>query len=194
MNALEYVCSKCTRPSLKPSAHVFTPRDSETFDEYIAQFSEWSSVGGKGHFSGRELLTLKRLEEVAPVPKRSWWPRIIPALWIAEQARANFGPISIGNGYRPRDLNRRVGGARLSTHITFRALDLDLVESSPEIRREFYLWGASFFLEHGEALSMGIGFYAPWGGNRLHVDGGRTWGRPAAWKKKYAQPLLDSVR
>jgi uncharacterized protein YcbK (DUF882 family) len=120
---------------------------------------------------------------------------IIPTLWIAEEMRAEIGPLLIGNGYRPKDLNKKVGGAKFSTHIDFRALDLDLPNiHDVGLRRTFYDLAGHMYVVHGTALKMGVGFYAPHGGTRVHVDTGRGWGRPACWEPKYAKAILASIR
>ena len=96
------------------------PEPNETLDAYL-------QAHGVEHFSAREILTLRRAGVTVDAPPRSWWPRIIPTLELAEMLRAEVGhPLIVGNGYRPNPWNRKVGGARRSPHLFFRALDLDL--------------------------------------------------------------------
>lgn len=173
------------------------PEPDATLDEYIQSY-------GIEHFSAKECRTLRRLQVTAPEPPRGLWANIIPTLWLAEELRKRmnadhgtaeeFG-LAVGNGYRPKDLNRRAGGARRSRHITFSALDLDLPHSiarNPAAQTALYAIACEIFLEHGEEYGMGLGLYRPWGGRRVHIDTGRR--RPAHWKRRYTKPLLESLR
>jgi hypothetical protein len=163
------------------------PKSGESLDAYI-------KAHGVSHFSAREILTLRRLGETVKAPPSSKWPNIIPALLIAENIRAELGcPLIVGNGYRPEPFNSRVGGAKNSQHLHFRALDLDLPRShrSPELQEEFYRVAAEIYLEHGAALKMGLGLYRAWKGTRVHVDAGY---RRRHWKKEFTAPLLDSLK
>jgi hypothetical protein len=149
---------------------------------------------GIQNFSAREVLTMRRLGVTVDPPPRDWWPRIIPALKIAEELRTGLGhPLIVGNGFRPPAENKRAGGARRSQHLFFRAIDLDLPRSakSRENQEAFYEGAARLFLLRGEELRMGLGLYRPWGGTRVHIDCGF---RRRHWSKKYTTPLLESLR
>ncbi len=146
------------------------------------------------HFSETEILTMRRLGKKMKLPPRSFWPRIIPTLLIAEEIRAAVGhPLIVGNGYRPEPFNSQVGGAKKSTHLSFRALDLDLPRGhkSLEDQEEFYRVTASIYLDRGHDLKMGLGLYRSWRGARVHIDTGY---RRRDWKKEFTRPLLESLR
>lgn len=157
------------------------PYPSETLDAYLVR-------QGITHFSARECRTLRRIGVIAPEPRRAWWPRIVPAGRFAEDLRAAMGhPLWVGNGYRPRALNRRVGGASRSAHVGFWALDLDLPpeHDDAENRRRFYRAAVGLWLD-GDRL--GLGLYSS--GSRVHVDGRRR----RYWRKKIVRPILESMR
>jgi len=96
------------------------PKPAETLGQYLHEM-------GIEHFTAPELLRMRRAAIDVPEPPRDWWPRMIPTLRAAEWVRHRMDhPIIVGNGYRPEPFNSRVGGARRSQHLYFRALDLDL--------------------------------------------------------------------
>ena len=67
------------------------PGPNETLDQYLR-------AHGVHHFSAREILTLRRAGVTVDPPPRSWWPRIIPTLELAEMLRAEVGhPLVVGN-------------------------------------------------------------------------------------------------
>jgi len=160
-----------------------TPHVIESLDDYLERV-------GIVHFTGREVRTLRRLGHIARPPSSELWPRIIPALALAEELREQMGcPLIVGNGYRPRALNRRVGGSRNSQHIHFRALDLDLPSEQAHRGREFQECAAALWLNHGEQLRMGLGFY--YRRTRVHIDCGF---RRRYWKRRYVKPILEGLR
>ncbi len=145
--------------------------------------NEFIQFHGIEHFTGDETLQLLRLGETAPVPPKSMWQNILPALRLAEEIRELVGhPLVVGNGYRPRALNKRAGGARNSQHIYYRALDLDLPRSLAGLRQyqsTLYAAVATVFLRHPN-MKIGFGIYRRNAGNRVHIDAGGRW-RRAAW-------------
>ena len=160
----------------------------------MTRLDEFLKDSGIQNFSAREVLTLRRLGVTVDPPPEDWWPRIVPALKVAEDIRAHLGhPLIIGNGFRPPAENKRAGGARRSQHLFFRAIDLDLPRKSKtrEHQEEFYEIAAAIFLERGEDLKMGLGLYRPWRGSRVHIDCGF---RRRHWSKRYTSPLLESLR
>lgn len=164
-----------------------TPNAQETLDAYL-------QAHGIKNFSAREILTLRRLGVTVDEPPRSWWPRIIPTLELAEMLRAEVGHgLIVGNGYRPNPWNKKVGGARNSQHLHFRALDLDLPRGhkTREHQERFYEAAGSIFLDHGERYKMGLGLYRLHRGTRVHIDAGY---RRRSWSRKYVKPLLDSLK
>lgn len=162
--------------------------------EHLNQF-----LIGEGieHFTGLETLKLRRMGITAPVPPVGWWPRIIPALRIAERIREELGhSLIIGNGYRPKDLNKRVGGAKNSQHLWYRALDLDLPNSHRSKAEKYALYEAAAVAYNilGHEYKMGFGIYSAKRGTRVHIDCGwkrRCWGGDG---KKWVRDLLASVR
>lgn len=168
---------------------VCAPREGESPDDYLNRH-------GITHFTFEETLRLRRAGLIAPMPPRHWLPRIIPALWFAEALREALGglPVSVGNGFRPSprhpelrdypDLNGRVGGARRSKHIGYRALDLDPHRSLTvhDVRDA----AARLYYEIYRDVVVGLGFYS-WS-RRVHIDIGPndpvSWGdrvRDAVW-------------
>jgi uncharacterized protein YcbK (DUF882 family) len=102
------------------------------------------------------------------------WHNIIPTLHIAEVLRAEFGPTKVNSGYRDPDYNAQVGGAPISLHVYFNALDLVPRDGTPED------W--SKYLKHTYRLNLlgGIGLYPTF----LHIDTRKlVFGRaPAFWR------------
>lgn len=163
------------------------PMSDETLDAYLLRM-------GVQHFKGRELLRMRRMGVDVPEPPRDWWPRIIPTMRVAEMLRDIMGHgLVVGNGYRPRDLNRQAGGSRNSQHIHFRAVDLDLPngQHSSGNRKRFYEAAVSLWLTLGDTYKIGIGLYSPRGGSRVHIDTGYKRRR---WDRKYVDPIAKGLR
>lgn len=174
-----------------------------TYEQTIEDLDLYLERKGITHFSAVECLTLRRLGVQAPVPPVSMWENILPALELAEKIRAAVGhPLVIGNGYRPTELNNRVGGARKtpwspgSQHLYFRALDIDLPGNhrSRAEQEALYESAACIYLTYGKSMKMGLGIYRPHRGPRVHIDCGwrmRCWGGPS---KRWVNDLLAEVR
>lgn len=146
------------------------------------------------HFSAKELCSMRKANNALAIPPREFWPRIVPTLLLAEEIRSLIEcPLYVGNGYRPRDYNKVVGGSRSSQHIQFRALDLDLPRSrkSVSMQENLYEAAAELYLTKGKKLKMGLGLYRHNRGSRIHIDTGHSYRH---WKKKYTKPLLESLR
>ncbi len=172
----------------------FKPKEPQPMTNSITTLDDFLKDAGIKHFSAKEVLTLRRLGVTVDPPPRDWWPRMLPTLDIAEKIRAELGhPLIVGNGFRPEPYNSRVGGARRSQHLFFRALDLDLPRShkSESNQRDFYEVAGRIFLDIGRTAKMGLGLYRLHRGTRVHVDTGY---RRRHWKRKYTAPLLDSLR
>lgn len=146
---------------------------------------------GIEHFTPREVCSMRKAKNAIAIPPSKYWERIIPALKLAEELRAIVGPLYVGNGYRPRDYNKAVGGSWRSQHIQFRALDLDLIERGVVNQETFYEEACKIFLDRGKELKMGLGLYRPWRGTRIHIDIGYSFRH---WEKKYTKPILKSLR
>lgn len=166
---------------------VRNPKKGESLDEYI-------EAHGIRNFSASELLRMRRAGITVPAPRRALWPRIIPTLKLAEMMRDVLGhPLIIGNGYRPEPYNSRVGGAKNSQHLHFRAVDIDLPigRKSREEQERFYETACSIYLDLGSEYKIGLGLYRPWRGTRVHIDTGY---RKRRWKRDYVDPILESIR
>ena len=152
------------------------------------------------HFSFAETLRLRRAGKTAPRPPWHWTPRIIPALWFAEEFRMRLNrasrqpvTVGIGNGFRPSprhpelrsfpDSNGRVGGSRRSKHIIYRALDLDPSRNvSAELARDT---AADIFTEIRDSVVVGMGFYKL--SSRVHIDIGPS--EPVSWGDRVRDAL-----
>ncbi len=163
----------------------------------MKELNKFLKANGIKHFSAKEVLTLARAGIVAPVPPKRMWKNILPALMLAEAIRKKMGcPLLVGNGYRPKALNKQVGGSKRSQHITFRALDLDLPKKhqSRAKQERFYKVAAEMYLNLGKEFKIGLGIYRPNKGTRIHIDCGwwrRYWGGPG---KQWARDLLTENR
>lgn len=79
---------------------------------------------GVRYFKAHELILQRQWGEHAR-PPRHFLPRILPAVLLADEIRDELrAPIRVSSGYRTPDYNRHVGGAPVSEHMAFRALDL----------------------------------------------------------------------
>lgn len=93
-----------------------------------AQFTDWFDKQRFRHFQAYEFT--RYFEAVRRgvrngVPPRSLWPNLVEVLRVADDLRESFGrPCLILSSYRSADFNRAVGGAPMSHHLAFRALDL----------------------------------------------------------------------
>jgi len=149
------------------------------------------------HFKPHEFVYSARLGVVVEYPDFPILYRIMPAVVFAEKVRREFDiPILIGNGYRPKELNKRVGGARNSQHTHFRAADLDLSHSAPwQLCKDFYRFGVEYHqTQEAKESKMGIGLYGRGGGNRLHIDFGyryRFWG---GFRGSYYKEIRKAMR
>jgi len=171
----------------KQTLNVEAPRENDSFHDYISRHAP-------GDFAAHELIVMVRSHIITGVPPSKMWPNIIPTIAVAQELRNRMGhPLIVGNGYRPKALNKRVGGARRSKHITFQALDLDLpMDRRSRANQElFYASAVEIFLDFGIKLKMGLGLYRHWRGTRVHIDTGC---RRRYWSRKYVKPLIESMR
>jgi hypothetical protein len=158
------------------------------------------------NFTAREICSMRKANNALAIPPASMWNNIIPTLILAEKLSSRMGeylglerlPLFVGNGYRPKDYNKAVGGEPGSTHIMFRALDLDLLSkySNAHTQEIFYREACKLFLEAPKDLYMGLGLYRPHRGTRIHIDTGyaNRWKRPGYWKKKWVKPILEELK
>jgi uncharacterized protein YcbK (DUF882 family) len=108
----------------------------------------------------------------SPPPKRLW-KNIVATLRVVDEVRASFGkPCRILSSYRSPDYNQAVGGASLSQHLEFNALDIVFDGVSPQrVYDQLIEWRKAGKFTGGLGLYPSSGF--------VHID---TRGRNATWK------------
>ncbi len=94
---------------------------------------------------------------------------------MVDELRASFGkPCRILSSYRSPDYNRALGGASLSQHLEFTALDIAFDGVSPkQVYDQLVQWRKAGKFTGGLGLYPSSGF--------VHID---TRGRNATWKGK----------
>jgi N-acetylmuramoyl-L-alanine amidase len=108
-------------------------------------------------------------------PPQPLWKNIVPVLRVVDELRESYGrPCRILSSYRSPAYNKAVGGAPLSQHKEFSALDIAFDGVSPQRVYERLLeWR-----QQGK-FSGGLGLYPSSG--FVHID---TRGRNSTWKGK----------
>ena len=155
---------------------------------------------GIEHFTGREVCTMRRAGILVDAPPEEWWPRIVPALKLAEDLREMLGhPLIVGNGYRPAALNRQVGGSQRSRHITFHAVDLDLPRSHSRLDDQIALYREAVLMFDGlrnlEPGGIGLGLYGRRSyGTRVHIDAGSGRWRDAVWSRTVYKAVKQRIK
>ena len=172
----------------KPIA-VGDPKDPELASLLQQMRDEWASSGVRvDWFDPVELTTMRKAPgRPVAIPPREYWQRMARTLLVVQELRAELGPLTVYNGYRPADYNKAVGGAKGSRHQWFEAVDMYPTSGEAAQRRTLARAAALLFLRRGHELAMGFGVY---GTNTpsVHVDTGhkrRTWGD--------AQHFIDQV-
>jgi uncharacterized protein YcbK (DUF882 family) len=93
-------------------------------------FSGWFAAQGFRHFGADEFesyFVAQRKGVKNSQPPKRLWKNIVPTLRIVEELRESFGkPCRILSSYRSPDYNKTVGGAPLSQHKEFTALDITI--------------------------------------------------------------------
>ncbi len=107
------------------------------------------------------------------VPPAELWPDVVPTLQLLADLRSQGLLVGAhaASGYRTGDYNHCEGGSSASRHLSNRAIDLDLPETSAsQVEALCVAWH-----KQGPARKWGLGFYSP---ARVHLDtaGFRTWG------------------
>lgn len=143
-----------------------------------SSFSEWFAAQQFRHFGADEFTSYfvrERKGVKNSKPPRQLWKNIVPALRIVDELRESFGkPCRILSSYRSPAYNKAVGGAPLSQHKEFTALDITFDGVSPQRVYERLLeWR-----QQGK-FSGGLGLYPSSG--FVHID---TRGRNSTWKGK----------
>ena len=141
-------------------------------------FTDWFNARGFRHFKASEFtsyFTARRNGVKNNPPPKPLWNNIVPTLRIVDDLRESFGkPCRILSSYRSPDYNRAVGGAPLSQHMEFRALDIAFDGVSPQrVYDRLMEWREAGRFTGGLGLYRSSGF--------VHID---TRGGNADWKGK----------
>jgi N-acetylmuramoyl-L-alanine amidase len=144
----------------------------------MSKFSDWFDSQKFQHFSASEFesyFAAQRKGVKNSAPPRPLWKKIIPTLRIVDELRESFGkPCRILSSYRSPTYNKAVGGAPLSQHKEFTALDIAFDGVSPQsVYDRLIKWR-----QQGK-FSGGLGIYPTSG--FVHID---TRGRNSTWKGK----------
>jgi hypothetical protein len=138
---------------------------------YLRDFDAYLRGHGITRFTSRELCPVGRTRGAVALqaPPCALWVNIIATAQLAQEAREAFGrPMTVTSGYRDPAYNRAIGGATMSTHVEFRAMDVHIPGISP---RQLYDW----FDAHAESQRIGLGVYSS---GFVHID---TRGTRARW-------------
>jgi uncharacterized protein YcbK (DUF882 family) len=144
----------------------------------MSPFSDWFESQKFKHFGAREFesyFAAQRKGVTNSAPPRQMWNNIVPALRIVDELRASFGkPCRILSSYRSPDYNKAVGGAALSQHLKFTALDIAFTGVSPQ-----HVYDRLIEWRKAGKFTGGIGLYPSSG--FVHID---TRGNNATWRGK----------
>ena len=139
-------------------------------------FTEWFTAQGFRHFGAAEFTSYFARERNGvknSQPPKSLWKNIMPTLRIVDELRDSFGkPCTILSSYRSPGYNKTVGGASLSQHKEFTALDIAFDGVSPQqVYDQLIEWRKAGKFTGGLGLYLSSGF--------VHID---TRGPNATWK------------
>jgi uncharacterized protein YcbK (DUF882 family) len=139
-------------------------------------FTVWFTAQKFRHFGATEFesyFAAQRKGVTNSAPPQRLWKNIVPTLRIVDDLRESFDkPCTILSSYRSPDYNKTVGGASLSQHMEFKALDVSLKGVSPQrVYDRLLEW------RRAGRFTGGIGIY-PLSGF-VHID---TRGRNATWR------------
>ena len=141
-------------------------------------FSDWFAAQRFRNFGAGEFTSYFARERKGvknSLPPRRIWKNIVPVLRIVDELRDSFGKsCTILSSYRSPDYNKTVGGAPLSQHLEFKALDIAFDGISPQrVYDRLLEWRKAGKFIGGLGLYPSSGF--------VHID---TRGRNATWKGK----------
>jgi uncharacterized protein YcbK (DUF882 family) len=139
-------------------------------------FTDWFNKQGFRHFKAGEFtsyFSAVRRKVKNSTPPKKLWPNIVPALRVVDELRESFGkPCQILSSYRSPEYNRAVGGASLSQHKEFKALDIAFDGVTPkQVYDRLIEWRKAGKFTGGLGLYPSSGF--------VHID---TRGSNATWK------------
>ena len=137
--------------------------------------TDWFNAQGIRHFSAAEFtryFAAQRNGVKNSPPAQAIWKRILPTLRIVDELRASFGkPCRILSSYRSPAYNKVVGGAPMSLHLGFNALDIAFDGVSPQqVYDRLIEWRKAGKFTGGLGLYQSSGF--------VHID---TRGSNATW-------------
>jgi uncharacterized protein YcbK (DUF882 family) len=139
----------------------------------LQKFAKLLKDEGIRYFTAKEVFFLGGSNEklkLNSTPPQELWKNILPTLRVVDEAREIVGKIRLSSIYRNQVYNRRIGGARFSTHMNFNACDCDPLECSPA-----ELYNVFLALRREGKFAGGIGLYKSF----VHVD---TRGTNSNWK------------
>ena len=141
-------------------------------------FNDWFKAQGFRHFGAGEFTSYFARERKGvknSLPPRRLWKNIVPALRIVDELRESLGKrCRILSSYRSPAYNKAVGGAPLSQHLDFNALDIAFDGVSPQqVYDRLLAWRKAGKFTGGLGLYPSSGF--------VHID---TRGRNSTWKGK----------
>ncbi len=139
-------------------------------------FNDWFATQGFRHFGAGEFtryFARERGNVRNSTPPKRLWKNIIPTLRIVDDLRASFDqPCILISSYRSPEYNRAVGGAALSQHVQFTALDIRIQGVSPQrVYDRLLQW------RREGRFAGGLGLYPS--SSFVHID---TRGRNATWR------------
>ncbi|MFW2013389.1 D-Ala-D-Ala carboxypeptidase family metallohydrolase [Acinetobacter bereziniae] len=115
------------------------------------------------------------------VPPKAYWKNVVSSLQLVEKLNRNgyFKTYTITAIYRAPELNKCVGGAGKSKHLSNYAVDFHVLSPKETVEKDRELLikkMCHFWKVEGKNYKMGLGVY---GNNRYHIDtqGYRTWGK-----------------
>jgi len=139
----------------------------DPLDAYIRQ-------DGIRHFRASELVQPHK-----GVPAQALWPNILGALRIADAIRGAYGaPVRVLSGFRSREYNAKIGGAKRSMHMEFRALDL--APANGDIEGFRAVAEAVVTAARIGGANVGFGHYDTF----VHIDTGAPTGRNRTWDER----------
>jgi uncharacterized protein YcbK (DUF882 family) len=141
----------------------------------MSTFSDWFESQEFKHFGAREFesyFAAQRKGVKNSQPPKRLWKSIVSTLRIVDELRESFGkPCRILSSYRSPDYNRAVGGASMSQHLEFTALDIAIDGVAARLVYERLLQ----WRKEGK-FTGGLGYYPSSG--FVHID---TRPRNATW-------------
>ena len=136
-------------------------------DAYLRQ-------AGIKHFRASEIVHVGK-----GFPTEAQWPNILGALRLADKIRAAYGSaVRVVSGYRSPEYNAKVGGAKRSMHMEFRALDLQPVDGL--ISDFTRICDKLVHEERKSGVNVGFGMYDTF----CHIDTGAGSGRNRTWDER----------